>query len=439
VSASWRILQGDALERLRELPDASMHCCITSPPYFGLRDYGAAGQIGLEETPDEYVAALVAVFREVRRALRDDGTLWLNLGDSYAGSWGAQSRAKTSEIRDRGISAQQIVAHPTRASRTGAIRMDGVKPKDLYGVPWILAFALRADGWFLRSDIVWSKPNPMPESVTDRPTRSHEYVFLLSKSRRYYYDADAIREPAVTADDPRASDPDYVPTRERNRGGRRDGFTAVSNVWHPLGRNKRSVWSIATRSFRGAHFATFPPNLVEPCVLAGAAPKACGVCGAAYLRELGPGDLDESRPRARRAMELARENGLTADHLAAIRAAGISDAGKALVTTDGAGKSADAVRRLAAEAQEALGGYYREFLFARPVTIGWRPSCEHDDDGGRCVVLDPFAGAGTTGLVALRLDRSFVGIELNASYVELARSRILADAPLLNAAAEANA
>ncbi|MBH1671607.1 site-specific DNA-methyltransferase [Stenotrophomonas maltophilia] len=283
---------GDCLEVMRGMAAGSVQTCVTSPPYYGLRDYGAAGQIGLEDTPAEYVARLVAVFREVRRLLRDDGTLWLNLGDSYAGSWGAQSRGNTaSEASSRlegssMLEARRIGAYQLGASGTGsAKRTPGLKPKDLIGIPWRVAFALQEDGWFLRQDIVWSKPNPMPESVTDRCTKAHEYLFLLSKSQRYYFDAGAIREQA--AHDPSAvrnrwDRLDYdvpgqtrqkrrsraaVPPRHAACGSTQDGLDAAGRDG---ARNKRSVWTVATRPFRDAHFATFPEQLIEPCILAGA-------------------------------------------------------------------------------------------------------------------------------------------------------------------------
>lgn len=201
---------GDALTLLQQMPDESVQCCITSPPYWGLRDYGMEGQLGMERTPEEYIVRLCAVFSEVRRVLSGDGTLWLNLGDSYAGSWGAQSRGNTTGERTSTLqgssmlSARQIAQHPHLEGGTGSLkRTPGIKTKDLVGIPWMVAFALRADGWYLRSDIIWSKPNPMPESVTDRPTKAHEYLFLLSNGQRYYYDSDAIKEPAIYADDDR--------------------------------------------------------------------------------------------------------------------------------------------------------------------------------------------------------------------------------------------
>ncbi|MFT3712740.1 MAG: site-specific DNA-methyltransferase [Archangium sp.] len=212
---------GDCLNVLRAMPAESVHACVTSPPYWGLRDYGVTGQIGAEPTVDQYVSSLINVFREVRRVLRKTGTLWLNIGDSYT------SGGRTWRDADK--------KNPARGMTYRAPTPKGLKPKDLIGIPWKLAFALQADGWYLRSDVIWSKPNPQPESVKDRPTRAHEYVFLLSKSERYFYDADAVKEPAV------------------------DGRSR---------RARRSVWTIQSEPLREAHFATFPPKLVEPCVLA---------------------------------------------------------------------------------------------------------------------------------------------------------------------------
>lgn len=265
-----KIMIGDCIEQMRaSVPDESVHCCVTSPPYWGLRDYGVEGQFGLEKTPGEYVARMVEVFREVKRVLRKDGTLWLNLGDSYAN-------------------------------------------KALAGIPWRVAFALQADGWYLRSDIIWHKPNPMPESVTDRPTRSHEYIFLLTKSARYAYDADAIKEPAVPR---KRMTKGYLTPKQKGRdAGCRPSAATGLNAPSSDRKNVRSVWTITPKSYKGAHFATFPEALPERCILAG-----CPVGG---------------------------------------------------------------------------------------------------------VVLDPFTGSGTTGAVAKRLGRDFIGCELNPQYAELAEQRI---------------
>jgi DNA modification methylase len=309
---SYQILQGDCIETMRGLPDGCVQTCVTSPPYYGLRDYSTAtweggsvecdhklntdnttsaatstlggskrnignalagfrgtcgkcgarridNQIGLEETPDAYVAKLVDVFREVRRLLRDDGTLWLNLGDSYNGSGGAGG--------DYGVGGLKE-GQPKYPGRNIA----ALKPKDLIGIPWLVAFALRNDGWYLRSDIIWHKPNPMPESVTDRPTKSHEYIFLLSKSREYFYDADAIKEKSV---DPQGSAKRYeaaffVGPKHEAGGYSPNGAKHTAGIKEFDGtRNKRSVWTVTTKPYAEAHFATFPPDLIEPCILAG--------------------------------------------------------------------------------------------------------------------------------------------------------------------------
>lgn len=341
---------------MQGLPEKSVNCCVTSPPYFGLRDYGHAGQIGLEKTPDEFVAKMVEVFREVRRVLRDDGTLWLNLGDSYAGSWGNAGGQNRGNGKQREITAGSIVKD--QAERNGnfvppaanGFKASGIKPKDLIGIPWRVAFALQSDGWYLRQDIIWHKPNPMPESVRDRCTKAHEYIFMLSKSARYYYDADAIKTAPSEAllkqvaegysgESTKgyaaggAQDASGTKTRiienarkkidkQRGHGRRHDGFNGrwdsmTKAEQQMLGANKRDVWTIATKPFKGAHFATFPPDLIEPCILAGSK----------------PGDL----------------------------------------------------------------------------------------------VLDPFGGAGTTGLVAARHGRRYILCELNADYAKMAEERIAAD------------
>jgi len=239
------LVTGDCLDNLRRLPTGRAQTCVTSPPYWGLRDYEMDGQIGLEETLAEYIARLVDVFREVRRVLRSDGTLWLNLGDSYVGSWGAQGHP----------SAPTFVP---RRTRTGSLkRTPGLRNKDMLGVPWRVAFALQADGWILRQDIIWHKSNPMPESVKDRCTKAHEYMFLLSPSEQYYFDWPAIREPAKTG-------VRFETTRVSGRSLRKQTNDGL--------RTKRSVWTVATRHFHGTHFATFPPALIEPCILAGTKP-----------------------------------------------------------------------------------------------------------------------------------------------------------------------
>ncbi len=252
----WKLLQGDALDQLKTLDSESVQCVVTSPPYFGLRDYGIEGQIGLESLPSEYVDKLVAVFQEVRRVLRPDGTVWLNLGDSYAANRPGGQPVPTNTRNKQGHYGVAVIP-------------SGLKPKDLIGIPWRVAFALQADGWYLRSDIIWEKPNAMPESVKDRPTKAHEYIFLLTKSERYYYDAEAIKEPATSGKKTSGNKERFVAARgERSRLNTHLG----SNVpWENdgQGRNRRSVWSVPTKPYKEAHFATFPPALVEPCILAG--------------------------------------------------------------------------------------------------------------------------------------------------------------------------
>ncbi len=289
-----KILEGNVLETLKDLPACSVQCVVTSPPYYGLRDYGVEGQIGLEPTPEAYVENLVAVFREVRRVLKDDGTLWLNLGDSYNGS-GKGANADGSAGKAGKINSGSKGTQEGTFTKSNVL---GLKPKDLIGIPWMVAFALRADGWYLRSDIIWAKPNPMPESVKDRPTKSHEYIFLLTKSQDYFYDYEAVLEPAnydgrkdtVMKGSKKYKDGSYLAIgnanslsvkgrerwrfknlqedgqqpnsiHERRAEGLKDEVYAV--------RNKRDVWTVNTKSYSGAHFATFPTELIEPCILAG--------------------------------------------------------------------------------------------------------------------------------------------------------------------------
>jgi DNA modification methylase len=399
--STWQILLGDVREKLAELPAGSVQTCVTSPPYWGLRDYGADGQLGLEPTPDAYVANLVQVFREVKRVLRDDATCWINLGDSYNSGTAAPSKASA---------AADVGGWTSRSGdAAGSRRIDwpGLKPKDLCGIPWRVAFALQADGWYLRSDIIWSKPNPMPESVTDRPTKAHEYLFLLTKSARYYYDAEAIKDAASWT---RENNPDWQTQRAAtnsrkggpsgNRNGSDGGFTAWSAE---QGRNKRSVWHIATQAFAGAHFATFPEALIEPCILAGTSEKGqCPACGSPWVRVV---DAGESSWERRKADGHAMRAGNT-EAKAPQRQGSLSDA-----------------------ADRAAGGFG---VPRQAQTIGWQPSCACPvAEPVPQLVLDPFTGSGTTGAVAIRHQRSFVGCELNPAYLELARRRIGDVAPLL--------
>lgn len=259
-----RIEFGDCRDTMRRWASegVKVQTCVTSPPYFGLRDYGVEGQIGLEQTPEQYIAAMVEVFRCVRDVLADDGTLWLNIGDSYNAHPG--QRKTTDKAGEKQQSVRGAQAAPSRS-------VDGCKPKDLIGIPWMLAFALRADGWYLRQDIIWHKPNPMPESVRDRCTKAHEYIFLLSKSERYFFDSEAMKEPAVTNDTRRpygskgANLLDARGLDAQGKGQQREGADGQT-------RNRRSVWSVPVRAYKGAHFATFPPALIDPCILAGSRP-----------------------------------------------------------------------------------------------------------------------------------------------------------------------
>ncbi len=389
--ADVQIFCGDALDVLREMPDASVHMCATSPPFYGLRDYGVEGQIGLEDSPDAWVARLVEVFREVRRVLRDDGTLWVEIGDSYASSQASDNR--TSEERSKsstlgpkrdGLGGQNA-AHVAVSFEPRKLN-SGVKPKDLIGQPWLLAFALRADGWYLRSEIIWARPNPMPESVTDRPTKAHSTVFLLSKKPRYYMDMEAIREALIypeqlhqSAGVSRVTDARGQSARET---GRTDGFTRpLRNAGNPAGANARSVWQIATEPTPFAHFATWPQKLVQRMILAGTSDRGvCPECGA---------------PRVR-VTETSRQE----QDVERIRNVG----GR----TDGFTRT------------KASGGL-------RPVevsTLGWRPSCSHEADPIPATVLDIFGGSGTTAIVARKLGRRAILIELNESYAALAADRL---------------
>lgn len=267
-----RIEFGDCRETMRRwaADGVKAQTCVTSPPYFGLRDYGHDGQIGLEQTPEEYISAMVEVFRCVRDVLADDGTLWVNIGDSYARQAGNEeskyATKHTLSTGQRALYDNNIV--PSKKNKPPP----GLKAKDLIGIPWMLAFALRADGWYLRQDIIWHKPNPMPESVRDRCTKAHEYVFLLSKSDRYYFDSEAIRENSV---DPEGSAkrykaPFFVGEKHESGGYSANGAKHTGGIKEFDGkRNKRSVWTVATRPYKGAHFATFPTALIEPCILAG--------------------------------------------------------------------------------------------------------------------------------------------------------------------------
>jgi len=432
------VLNGNCLDVLSELPEQSVNACITSPPYWGLRDYGTAkweggddncdhvsnpnatkkmgnaefnvnrpsreatktkgyyknkcskcgairkdSQLGLEDTPEEYVKNMVEVFREVKRVLRDDGTVWLNLGDSYVGGGRGSQWSKEGTKQQAHIDAGVKYGSPTG-------KIDGLKPKDLVGIPWRVAFALQADGWYLRQDIIWHKPNPMPESVTDRCTKSHEYIFLLSKNKKYYYDNEAIKEDAVRYGS--------IP-----KGKKYSSELANENIFakhtretlneKPVAekRNKRSVWIVATKPYREAHFATFPPDLIEPCVLAGCPEKVCVECATPYERKV------ESKRLKRN--ELSKDDPRYRPN-----------------TYDGSYKDING---------KADAGY------TETKDLGLEKQCQCESNETKAgTVLDPFGGSGTTGVVANRYGRNAILIELNDEYAEMSRKRIYNDAPL---------
>jgi DNA modification methylase len=392
------VIQGDALTRLKELSSEAVDCCITSPPYYGLRDYGVEGQIGLEESPEAYVSKLVEVFREVRRVLKKEGTLWLNLGDTFASGGTGGCSPKSTLNGGKGVGESEKLRLMKQSPRKIP---DGLKPKDLIGIPWMVAFALRADGWYLRSDIIWHKPNCMPESVTDRPTKAHEYIFLLSKSQRYYYDKEAILEPH--SDETKKYFEKYTPDHSKSlsdrkialgdKGKTRTGFgnsrAEATACMNPSGRNKRTVWTVATKPFAEAHFATFPEKLIEPCILAGTSERGvCPKCGKAWERQVGKQTIY------------------------------LSNAAKAGTTAlAGKGHTSSQVRE---NHDIRLGPC------TQTETIGWLPSCQCSCDPVPAVVLDPFFGAGTTGLMAKKLGRHYIGIELNEAYIGMAQKRIAA-------------
>ena len=371
---------GDCLDVLKTMPDNSIHCCVTSPPYWGLRDYGHDGQIGLEDTPEEYVNRMVEVFREVKRVLRNDGTLWLNLGDSYANFGSNGICGKTAQVGNT-KSGQQ---------KTTNKLVSRLKLKDLVGIPWRVAFALQADGWWLRQDIIWHKPNPMPESVTDRCTKSHEYVFLLTKSKQYFYDAEAISEPLAESSISRLSQnvASQVGTTRANGGMKTNGnFKSCGDLIKGK-RNRRSVWTITTKPYSGAHFAVMPMDLVEPCIKAGTSQKGCcPTCGAPWERVVNSSrvmrhELPKDDPNYRPARYSRKSSG-TDDY------------------TNGGAQA-----------------------FSKTTTIGWIPTCTCGGDPVPCTVLDPFSGSGTVGVVSTNLKQNYIGIELNPDYILLSQQRL---------------
>jgi DNA modification methylase len=412
------IALANADSRRIPLSDQSAQCVITSPPYWGLRDYGHSDQIGLEATPALYVASIVSVMREVYRVLKDDGVLWLNLGDSYAGGKGQsgtrgaenqEGRNKRGESLNRGYQTLGGAKQTKPTDDKAALRSSGLKPKDLVGIPWRVAFALQDDGWYLRSDIIWHKLNPMPESVTDRPTKSHEYVFLLTKQARYFYDAEAIKETSETIQGPR---PFGGAGNGKQNTERHDYMYQGDNGT----RNRRSVWTIATSPYSGAHFATFPPALVEPMVLAGTSARGeCPVCGKAWVRVV------EDSPE-----------------YAAVKARMI-------------GKTHEDTSKELERGKQQSWGRDKARVTQDVNTVGWRPQCdcaradwywcedcniskpisELTHGCPQCgetmtpapydpvpqIVLDPFAGSGTVGQVCRSSGRSFVGFDLSLKYL----------------------
>jgi DNA modification methylase len=424
---------GDALDVLRDMPDESVHCVVTSPPYWGLRCYAACGcvnegrleiaedergdrhtaggaiafhrqgqpnpecpdcngtgkradvegqQLGLEPTPDTYITRMVQVFREVRRVLRRDGTCWLNIGDSYASNGSGTGSDNATHRGDPAGDFRNGTSYLGQGNPRTAV--DGLKVKDMCGIPWKLAFALQADGWYLRSDIIWAKPNPMPESVTDRPTKAHEYVFLLTREARYFFDADAIREDGTGRNWATAGGNLMGSGIHKHVDGYIDRGNG-RNREDAFGRNARSVWTIATQPYAEAHFATFPEELPRRCIAAGTSERGCcPACGAPWEREV----ERAARPEVERGSDrlVPGENG---------------------------------------RSSRKVGQEYQDWLDANPSqTIAWHPSCEHIFTPDPCTVLDPFMGSGTVALVARRLGRKSIGIELNPEYAELCARRL---------------
>lgn len=373
--------EGDAIKTCKQLPSDSVQCVVTSPPYYGLRDYSVEGQMGLEATPEQYIEKMVELFREIRRVLRDDGTVWLNLGDSYASSGGKTQphRDSSGGIGKKGTRGEQPYHSAGGGFSRPCTATDGIKPKDLIGVPWRVAFALQADGWYLRQDIIWHKPNPMPESVRDRCTKAHEYVFLFAKSERYFFDSEAIKEPAVYPTGTR-KDAKKGSFKSKYHGDVArigdESFRAIRDT-----RNKRSVWTISTKPFKEAHFAVMPPDLAEICIKAGTSEKGCCPhCGKLWVRILS---------KERVATRPGNDTKVTGDSM-----------------VDG---NRDPQRHVT----------YTQ-------TIGWKQSCncpEHDPVP--CLVLDPFGGAATTGLVASKLGRRCTLIELNPQYIQIMKNRLV--------------
>ena len=376
---------GDCREIMKRWKDegVKIQTCVTSPPYYGLRDYGVDGQIGLEQTVVEYVANMVDVFRHVWHILEDDGTVWLNLGDSYYNYRPGKGQALNKQTVSN--TNQDL---PTTCARRGN-KQEGLKEKDLIGIPWRVAFALQDFGWYLRQDIIWHKPNPMPESVTDRCTKSHEYIFLLSKSPKYYFDNEAIKEPCINSTEEQMAKRNKKQHRENASEQEakyvQHNFSKVEKIYEK--RNKRDVWSVTVKPFKGAHFATYPKDLIEPCILAGTSEKGhCPVCNAKWKRmKIDTGERHDVEVYTGKA---------------------VKDYEHANVQNP-----SDTKRRVL----ESMSKIYK---------YEWIPTCECRLEPVPDIVFDPFMGSGTTAQVALQHGRQYLGCELNKEYEKLQQERI---------------
>ena len=376
----------DCLEGLRLLPDESIDTCVTSPPYYALRDYGAEGQIGLEETPEQFIEVLVGIFSEVKRVLKNTGTLWVNIGDTYASA--AKDRTE-SQVMGRSSTItgaeSQMAGMKQQSTVTGSL-----KRKDLIGIPWMLAFALRNDGWFLRQDIIWSKTDPMPESVKDRCTKSHEYIFLLSKSSKYYFNHEAIKEESTSGIYKhawgRAIDGSVNDVR---KGSGSEVSKKNGGVQGTVSRSKRSVWPISTFGYPDAHFATFPEKLIVDPIKAGCPEWVCDKCGSPYIEEI----QKELVPTAKASFN-----------------------SKVDARDIGADKN-DMGSNLAKDGHQPGWAY-------KSRVVDTKPSCECKGGKVPGIVLDPFNGVATTSIVSRKLNRNYVGFELNEKYWEMGEVRI---------------
>lgn len=414
----WELRQGNCLDLLKQIPSETIQTCVTSPPYFGLRDYNTSPiywpevsyqpmtglseikiptmtcSLGLEPTPEAFVGHMVLIFREVRRVLRQDGTLWLNFGDSYCST---APNTKGDPIHKKGYFSGVSEKRAQASARIRPKTPDGLKPKDLVGIPWRIAFALQADGWYLRSDIIWAKPNPMPESVIDRPTKAHEYIFLLSKSEKYFYDKEAIKEPFASATYERIKQATF----DQQKGGPKDGINpnrscrkTIVNLKKRLmapqledrilkseGRNKRTVWIVPTKPYPESHFAVFPPDLIEPCILAGSALQSCPKCGSPWERVV---------ERKSNTLPVEERHGRQSHN---------------------------------GQPPQQSGMYWKPPEISEK---GFQPTCAclNNDGSGRSVVPAPAKGSSTTLMVAEKNGRDSIGLELNTEYCKIINKRL---------------